>query len=72
MVNFSEEKKTKIMSKMGGRKNKPNMIFLYKNKGPRKFLSEWLINYSWEKIKTFFFSSKISEKKHFSKICVSK
>ena len=61
------------MPKMGGKKNKPNMIFLYKNKGPRKFLSEWLINYSWEKIKNirFFFSNFSEKKKHFSKIWVS-
>ena len=40
------------------------MIFLYKNKGSQKFLSEWLINYSWEKIKNVcFFFSNFSEKK---------
>ena len=40
------------------KKNKPNLIFLNKNKGSQKILSEWLINYDWEKIKNTF-----SEKK---------
>ena len=62
------------MPKMGGKKkNKPNMIFLNKNKGSQKNFSEWLINYSWEKIKNTFFFSNFSEKKNtFPKFeCVS-
>ena len=60
---FRGKKKTKTMPKMAGKKNKPNMIFLYKNKGSQKFLSEWLINYSWEKIKNMCFFSNFSGKK---------
>ena len=49
---------------MGGKKNKPNMVFPSKNKGLRKILSDWLKNFSREKIKNTCFFSILSGKKN--------
>ena len=43
---FSGKKKTKILPNVGGKKNKPNIIFLFiKKELLKKKMNEWLLNY---------------------------